>query len=38
MAKSDTVDYKVKLAIDSKEYRAALRAANADAAYRNIML
>lgn len=31
MAKSDTVDYKVKLAIDSKEYRAALRAANAEA-------
>lgn len=31
MAKSDTVDYKVKLAIDSKEYRAALRQANAEA-------
>lgn len=31
MAKSETVDYKVKLAIDSKEYRAALRAANAEA-------
>lgn len=31
MAKSDTVDYRVKLAIDSKEYRAALRAANAEA-------